>query len=47
MLPSSQPMTDNEHVTNAEVTSVEMPSAELASEQALDASAVFIGLVNP
>ena len=24
-----------------------MPSAELASEQTLDASAVFIGLVNP
>lgn len=47
MLPSSQPMTDNEHVTNTEVTSVEMPSAELASEQAIDASAVFIGLVNP
>ena len=47
MLPSSQPITDNEHVTNTEVTSVEMPSAELASEQALDASAVFIGLVNP
>lgn len=47
MLPSSQPMTDNEHVTNTEVTSVEMPSAELACEQTLDASAVFIGLVNP
>lgn len=47
MLPSSQPMTDNEHVTNTEVTSTEMPSAELACEQTLDASAVFIGLVNP
>lgn len=47
MLPSSQPMTDNEHVTNTEVTSVEMPSAELACEQTLNASAVFIGLVNP
>ncbi|AVV86145.1 RNA methyltransferase [Shewanella putrefaciens] len=47
MLPSSQPMTDNEQVTNTEVTSVEMPSAELACEQTLDASAVFIGLVNP
>ncbi|MGI1937627.1 RNA methyltransferase [Shewanella oncorhynchi] len=47
MLPSSQPMTDNEHVTNTEVTSVEMSSAELACEQTLDASAVFIGLVNP
>ena len=47
MLPSSQPMTDNEHVTNTEVTSVEMPSAELACVQTLNASAVFIGLVNP
>jgi tRNA(Leu) C34 or U34 (ribose-2'-O)-methylase TrmL len=45
-------MTDNEQVTNTavtstEVTSTEMPSAELASEQTLDYSAVFIGLVNP
>ncbi|ACK46116.1 tRNA/rRNA methyltransferase (SpoU) [Shewanella baltica OS223] len=52
MLPSVMPMTDNEQVTNTavtstEVTSTEMPSAELASEQTLDASAVFIGLVNP
>ncbi|MCS6206292.1 RNA methyltransferase [Shewanella baltica] len=52
MLPSVMPMTDNEQVTNTavtstEVTSAEMPSAELASEQKLDASAVFIGLVNP
>lgn len=50
-------MTDNEQVTNTavtnteetstEVTSTEMPSAEFACEQTLDASAVFIGLVNP
>ncbi|MGI2213237.1 RNA methyltransferase [Shewanella oncorhynchi] len=52
MLPSVMPMTDNEQVTNTavtstEVTSTEMPSAEFACEQTLDASAVFIGLVNP
>ncbi|KZK65395.1 RNA methyltransferase [Shewanella baltica] len=52
MLPSVMPMTDNEQVTHTavtstEVTSAEMPSAEFACEQMLDASAVFIGLVNP
>ncbi|MBU1392673.1 MAG: RNA methyltransferase [Gammaproteobacteria bacterium] len=52
MLPRVMPMTDDERVTNTavtstKVTSTEMPSAELACEQTLDASAVFIGLVNP
>ena len=42
MLPRVMHMTDDERVTNTEVA-----NTELASEQMLDTSAVFIGLVNP